>query len=93
MQQIERIRGLIQYLPKVDISLANTFIDTRDFESLQELVDSAIIKARRNLKSDNPREEYLSLDMDILGMLKADVDVYVALLELPSNEEEYEEEY
>ena len=75
--------SLTKYLPKRDIVLAQRFIDSRDFESLQELVDSAIIKARRSLKSDNPKKEYLSLDMDKLVKLKAEVDAYVEQLQIP----------
>ena len=91
----KRMRNLIKYLPKGDIVLAQRFIDSRDFESLKELVDSAIIKVRRNLKSNNPKEEYLSLDIDVLARLKAEVDVYTEQLQLPYQNEidDYEEEY
>ena len=60
MEPVERMMSLTKCLPKSDIVLAQRFIDSRDFESLQELVDSAIIKARKSLNSDNPKEEYLS---------------------------------
>lgn len=96
MEPVERIRNLTKYLPKGDIALAQRFIDSRDFESLQELVDSAIIKVRKSLRGDNPKEEYLSLDMDELTKLKAEVDCYVEQLTLPNNEEdnyEWEEYY
>ena len=43
MEQIQRMRNLVQNLPKSDIGLAHSFIDLRDFESLKELVDSDII--------------------------------------------------
>lgn len=98
MEPVERIMNLTKYLPKGDIVLAQRFIDSRDFESLQELVDSAIIKARRSLSSDNPKEEYLSLDMDELTTLKAEVDVYVEQLQILYQDnvkrfEDYAEEY
>lgn len=96
MEPVERIRSLIKFLPKDDISLANNFINSRDFESLQEIVDSAIIKVKRNLSSNNPKEKYINLDIDELTRLKAEVDVYVERLQLPYQEdefEEYEEEY
>ena len=95
MEPVERMMSLTKCLPKSDIVLAQRFIDSRDFESLQELVDSAIIKARKSLNSDNPKEEYLSLDIDELARLKAEVDVYTEQLQLPYQNEidNYEEEY
>ena len=48
MEPVERMMSLTKCLPKSDIVLAQRFIDSRDFESLQELVDSAIIKARKS---------------------------------------------
>lgn len=75
--------NLTKYLPKRDIVLAQRFIDSRDFESLKELVDSAIIKAKRSLNSDNPKKEYLSLYMNGLVKLKAEVDAYVEQLQIP----------
>lgn len=98
MEPVERMMNLTKCLPESDIVLAQGFIDSRDFESLQELVDSAIIKARKSLNSDNPKEEYLSLDMDELVKLKAEVDVYVEQLQIPyqgdvEEFEDYAEEY
>lgn len=95
MQQVDRMKNLAHHLPNGDESLAMSFIAQRDFESLQELVDSAIFKAKKSLKSDNPKREYLELDMDELTRLKAEVDCYVEQLTLPNNEEgdDYEEEY
>lgn len=95
MEPVERIKRLTQYLPKGDIALAHTFIDSRDFESLKDLVDSAIFKTRKNIKSENPKQEYLDVDLTELSNLKAEVDVYLTQLEVPSNEweEDIEEEY
>lgn len=97
MEPVERIRYLTKFLPKDDVSLANDFINSRDFESLQEIVDSAIIKVKRNLSSNNPKEKYINLDIDELTRLKAEVDVYVEQLQLPYYQEDefedYEEEY
>ena len=39
---IQRIRKLLNSLPKSDQTLGEQFIQIRDFESLKELVDSAI---------------------------------------------------
>lgn len=44
---VERIRKLISLLPEKDINLGYKFLDSRDFSSLKELVDSAIFKVKR----------------------------------------------
>lgn len=98
MEPVERMMSLTRCLPNSDIVLAQGFIDSRDFESLQELVDSAIVKARKSLNSDNPKEEYLGLDMGELVKLKAEVDVYIERLQMPyqydaEEFEDYAEEY
>ena len=90
MAAVERMRKLINQLPKSDIPLGERFINERQFESLQELVDSAIFRVNKNVRRDNPKEEYLKVDLWELKKLKAEVDVYVEQLQLPS-EEEYEE--
>lgn len=77
---VERMKKLINYLPEKDIKLGNKFIDNRDFESLQELVDSARYKVRKSLSSDNPKSEYINLDMDKIDKLKVEVDAYCLLL-------------
>lgn len=93
MTAVERMKSLINTLPKSDQPLGNEFINTRQFESLQELVDSAIQRTRRNVNSVTPKEEYLEVDMWELKKLKAEVDVYIEQLRLPELEENYEEEY
>lgn len=86
MKPIERMRKLLNSLPESDITLGEQFIQSRDFESLKDLVDSAIYKVRKNIKSENPKQEYLDVDLTELSNLKAEVDVYLTQLEVPSNE-------
>lgn len=95
MKPIERMRKLLGSLPKSDITLGEQFIQSRDFESLKDLVDSAIYKVRKNIKSENPKQEYLDVDLTELSNLKAEVDVYLTQLEVPSNEweEDLEDDY
>lgn len=95
MKPIERMRKLLDSLPKSDITLGEQFIQSRDFESLKDLVDSAIYKVRKNIKSENPKQEYLDVDLTELSNLKAEVDVYLTQLEVPSNEweEDLEDDY
>ena len=95
MKPIERMRKLLGSLPRSDITLGEQFIQSRDFESLKDLVDSAIYKVRKNIKSENPKQEYLDVDLTELSNLKAEVDVYLTQLEVPSNEweEDLEDDY
>ena len=95
MNSVERMRKLLGSLPESDVNLGEQFIQGRDFESLKDLVDSAIFKTRKNIKSENPKQEYLEVDLTELSNLKAEVDVYLTQLEVPSNEweEDIEEEY
>ena len=69
-------------LPERDIPLGNRFLSDRNFESLKELVDSAIYKIKKNLRTDNPREEYLKIDLEDLSNLKREVDLYLSMIEL-----------
>lgn len=90
---IDRIRALIGVLPTKDITLGYKFLDSRDFESLKELVDSAIYKVRKNLKKDNPREDYLNISLEDLSRLKSEVDTYIVQIELPIEDDNDYNEY
>ena len=57
MVTVEKIKGLVHHLTEGDDNLAVRFIDVRDFESLKELVDSAIIRTKRSVVSINPSEK------------------------------------
>lgn len=89
---VERIRKLISLLPEKDINLGYKFLDSRDFSSLKELVDSAILKVKKNMTSKHPRPEYAKIDLEGLHILKSEVDVYLMRLELPNdfNNSDYE---
>lgn len=47
MTIIDEIKSLISLLPEQDIMLALHFVDTRQFESLNDLVESDIIKLEK----------------------------------------------
>ena len=83
---VERMKALIDSLPERDIPLGHKFLNKRDFDSLKELVDSAIYKVKKNLKSDNPREEYMKVNLEDLNMLKSEVDMYIIQLEIPEDD-------
>lgn len=87
---LNNIKRLIKSLPTKDIKFAENFIENRDFESLRELVDSAIKRINKSLTSTNPKEEYLNLDMDSLESLLAEVIVYASYLDISEfdNDEE-----
>ena len=87
--QIETIRRLIVYLPKRDIQLGYKFLNRRDFDSLKELIDSAIYKVEKNLASENPKDEYINLDLDMMNELQQEVYLYAINFELPDNEDDY----
>ena len=100
-RQLSRITALISSLPEKDTSLGFNFLRERDFDSLKALVDSALYKVKKSRNDENPREEYLKVNLTELRKLKTEVDVYVAQLEpfedyydenfveFGANEEEY----
>ena len=77
---LSNIKKLIDNLPQKDIMLGHMFLEDRNFEALQALVDSALIKIRRSRSSDNPKEEYKDINLEALDTLKAEVDSYSMLL-------------
>ena len=85
-EPVERMKALMDSLPERDIPLGYKFLNKRDFDSLKELVDSAIYKVKKNLKSDNPREEYMKVNLEDLNMLKSEVDMYIIQLEIPEDD-------
>ena len=84
-EPVERMKALIDSLPERDIPLGHKFLNERDFDSLKELVDSAIYKVKKSLKSDNPRDEYMKVNLEDLNMLKSEVDMYIIQLEIPED--------
>ena len=89
-EPIDRIKALIPSLPKGDVRLAHKFLNSRDFESLQLLVDSSLVRVKRGLNKENPKEEYLKADLEGMRRLKSEIDTYCEALELPE-QEEYED--
>jgi hypothetical protein len=79
-----KIKQLIENLPEKDVNLGYKFLEKRDFDSLKELVDSAIYKVKKSRsKHDiNNIEKYINIDLDELNFLKAEVDSYVAQLHI-----------
>ena len=78
---IERIKSLIPSLPEKDVDLGYKFLEKRDFESLNDLVSSAVYKVKKNLRTSNPKEEYVNLNMDSLEKLQYEVQDYYSQFE------------
>lgn len=70
------IERLIYALPTKDIELANKFIRERDFEFLQDLVNSAVYKVKRAKTIGDVSSPLMSVDIDNLYLLKSTVDIY-----------------
>lgn len=85
-EPVKRMKALICSLPERDIPLGHKFLNERSFDSLKELVDSAIYRVRRSLKSDNPKEEYLKVNLEDLNRLKSEVDMYIIQWGMPEDD-------
>lgn len=99
-EPIDRIKALIPSLPGGDVKLAHRYLNSRDFESLQLLVDSSLVRVKKGLSKESPKEEYLKADLGEMRKLKSEVDTYCEVLELPEQEgyedfssEEYNQDY
>lgn len=74
-------------------------MNSRDFESLQLLVDSSLVRVKKGLSKESPKEEYLKADLGEMRRLKSEIDAYCEVLELPEDEyedfssEEYNQDY
>ena len=86
---LQRIKSLLDSLPIRDIPLGYKFYEERDFESLRDLVDSALIRTRRNIATSKSIE-YLSVNLDNLRTLKSEVDFYLEglMIENPEGDSE-----
>lgn len=70
------IERLIYALPTKDIELANKFIRERNFEFLQDLVNSAVYKVKRAKTIGDVSSPLMLVDIDNLLSLKSTVDIY-----------------
>ena len=74
---LDYIKDNIKCLPLKDVTFAKSFIERREFNKLQELVDSALYKISKNLNSDKPKPEYKILDIDAIEELAVKIDSYI----------------
>lgn len=69
--QVHRIRKLIPSLPEKDIPIGNKLLEARNWEELQNLVSSAIVKIERaTVKGD---DKYANIDLSSLYDLQASI--------------------
>ena len=72
-EPIDRIEALVSSLPEGDARLAHEFLNSRDFESLQLLVDSSLVRVKKGLSKESPKEEYLKADLGEMRNMKISV--------------------
>lgn len=91
--KINEIKSLLICLPDKDKILAEKFINNRDFESLQFLVNSNYYKAEKRVfkEIDTYKKEELERILDEIATLKYKVDEYSGYLGelLPKEFEDY----
>ena len=71
---IQTIRKVIPKLPEKDIPIGIKYLEDRNFDALQELTDSAIIKVKRDKKRVNSK--YSDIDVSELERLSIMVTNY-----------------
>lgn len=74
MKLLNVIKDLIQLLPEKDISVGISFYEKRDFQSLLDLTDSAIIRLKKDPK------KYEDIDIRNLMQLKDLLEEYIDFL-------------
>ena len=69
--QVQRIRKLIPSLPEKDIPVGNKLLEARNWEELQNLVSSAIVKIERATSKGD--DKYANIDLPSLYDLQASI--------------------
>lgn len=85
---LERIKELIPVLPEKDAILADKFLSKRDFQSILELTESDIYKAKKKKhdESDEIPDDYITN----LGLLKAELANYMSYLDISDDSDYYD---
>lgn len=69
--QVQRIRKLVPSLPEKDIPIGNKLLEARNWEELQNLVSSAIVKIERATSKGD--DKYANIDLPSLYDLQASI--------------------
>lgn len=80
---IQRMRANVNNLPEKDIPIAHKYLSQRDFESLQDLVDSAIRKVEKSRTSSAKpelQEKYKDIDIFKLQEMSLAITEYSSKL-------------
>lgn len=91
MTSVNEIKNLISLLPEKDIPIALRFVELRDFESLQELVNSDVIKFEKQIykfKPNSPEYFVAMSTLDNCVNLKMCVDEYRSQFQFDDNEDD-----
>lgn len=88
---LKNIENLILSLPEKDIIRGKELLSNKDFETLNILVTSAIMKIRKNRAKENPTEEYLKADLNNLNKLKVLIDEHLSTTYV-DNDDDFSEE-
>lgn len=73
--QVQRIRKLIPSLPEKDIPIGNKLLEARNWEELQNLVSSAIVKIERATSKGD--DKYANIDLPSLYDLQASIPEFL----------------
>lgn len=82
MIKIEEINSKLNCLPYGDAVLAEEYLKDRNFETLLELVESAIVRISHRQEQEDPDPKYLKLDLDNIRLLSFMINNYIALTEI-----------
>lgn len=77
MNQLDIIKNSVDCLIKRDIKYAVKFIESRDFESLKELIDSNLMLIINNRLKPNPNKELEELEESDICLLKYHLENYL----------------
>lgn len=83
---LQRIKELLPKLPNKDAKIAETFLNSRNFEGILELVVSDIYKIQR----DSIEDDFISDQESALTELKAELLTYMSYLDIPDDELNYD---
>ena len=86
MSQLSEVRKLLKYLPNEDIEIGTKLLNERELESLQDLVRSAIVRAKRGKHKDPPDERYVNVSIDGLMELKIQLHDYISMIYPPDDD-------
>lgn len=86
---LSKIKGLSKSLPNRDIKLAESYINSREFDKLLEIVDSDIYLVQKHRDSDDPNDKYRDIKIEDLIVLKSIVEEYLSYQDI-SNYNNYD---